>query len=394
MRITRWVITLVLAAPLLPVSEAQAIPAWARKYNMNCSGCHGPAVPRLNAKGFAFKWAGYRLPEEIGENQEVKQISEYLAARFNMRYVWQKTQSQPADVNAFVLDNATIFAGGPIGKSFGVFLEFAHSSDGVELVNNVYGVWGKPNSFGGARVGQMHWLLEGGVAGFDRATGISIASPLDEPLTEGGVPFNFGAHQRGLEAFYVGGKNRLSFEVLNGVNAEGMGDAAGSPRHKDFAAIDQFIYDNNGSGLTAIAYVGSIDGLDPTSGITSHFNRFAVSANKIFGTVEFLGGYVYGKDTDLPVGPTFSATSVNGSGFWGYAGYTFPSTLTAFGRLDYVNSNRDIANTGNTRYVLGGVLPINLPEYLRMAAEYTLDSPHAPASLKRHGLTLEAMLNF
>lgn len=25
------------------------IPAWARKYNMNCSGCHYPAAPRLNA---------------------------------------------------------------------------------------------------------------------------------------------------------------------------------------------------------------------------------------------------------------------------------------------------------------------------------------------------------
>ena len=227
-----------------------------------------------------------------------------------------------------------------------------------------------------------------------RATGIGIASPLDEPLTEGGVPFNFGAHQLGIEAFYVGGKNRLSFEMLNGVNAEGMGDAGGSPYHKDFAAIDQFIYDDNGSGLTAIAYFGAIEALDPTNGITSHFSRFAVSANKIFSRVEFLGGYVYGKDTDLPVGATFTTSSVNGSGFWGYAGYTFPSTLTAFGRVDYVNSNRDVANTGNTRYVLGGVLPVNLPEYLRMAAEYTLDTPHPSGSLKRHGITVEAMLAF
>ncbi len=38
------------------------IPAWARKYNMNCSGCHYPAPPRLNATGQRFKWAGYRMP--------------------------------------------------------------------------------------------------------------------------------------------------------------------------------------------------------------------------------------------------------------------------------------------------------------------------------------------
>lgn len=394
MRTTRWAITLVLAAAVLPVSEAQAIPAWGRRYNMNCSGCHGPAVPRLNAKGFAFKWAGYRLPEEIGENQEVKQVSDYLAARFRFRYVWKKTQSKPADVNSFVLNDATLFVGGPVGKSFGAFFEFEHVAGEVELVNNVYGVWGKAGSYGGARVGQMHWLLRGAVAGFDRPTGLSTAGPLDKPLTKGGVPFAFSIDELGLETFFVKDKNRLSFEVLNGISADGKGDVAGSPSHKDFAAIDQFIYDDNGSGVTAVAYFGAIDGLDSTRGITSHYNRFSVSANKIFGKVEFLGGYAYGKDTDLPVGTKFSASSVNGSGLWGYAGYTFPSALTAFGRLDYVNSNRDVANTGNTRYVLGGVLPMNLPEYLRMAAEYTLDSPHAPAGLKRHGLTLEAMLNF
>ena len=44
-------------------SDAHAIPAWARKYNMNCSGCHYPVVPQLNGDGLAFKWAGYRRPE-------------------------------------------------------------------------------------------------------------------------------------------------------------------------------------------------------------------------------------------------------------------------------------------------------------------------------------------
>jgi len=387
-------ITLALAMSVLPITQARAIPAWARKHNVNCSFCHGPVVPRLNAQGFAFKWAGYRMPEEIGKSQEIKQVSDYIAARFNMQYVWQKTESKAADVNAFVLDNATIFAGGPIGKSFGAFLEFAHSAQGVELVNNLYGVWGKPNSYGGARIGQMHWLLEGSVAGFDRATGISAPAPIDEPLTEGGVPFNFGIHELGMEAFYVSGTNRLSFELLNGINSDGMGDGVGSPHHKDFAAIDQFIFDDNGSGITAVAYRGSIDGLEPASGVTSHYNRYAVSANKIINKLEFTGGYVYGRDTDLPIGSNFNTSSVSGWGAWGYAGFTFPNALTAFGRLDFVNSNRDVANTGNTRFVLGSVLPVNVPEYLRFAAEYTRDNPHAPASLKRNGVTLEAMLNF
>ena len=78
-------------------SAAHALPAWARKYNMNCSGCHAPAVPRLNAKGFAFKWAGYRMPEEIGENQEVKQIQDYHAARARVQYLVAKTETQATE---------------------------------------------------------------------------------------------------------------------------------------------------------------------------------------------------------------------------------------------------------------------------------------------------------
>ena len=55
-------------------ATSKVIPAWARRYNANCSMCHSPAVPRLNARGIQFKWAGYRLPEEIGEKAEVTRL--------------------------------------------------------------------------------------------------------------------------------------------------------------------------------------------------------------------------------------------------------------------------------------------------------------------------------
>lgn len=385
---------LMLAAALVVPRAAHAIPAWARKYNMNCSGCHAPAVPRLNAKGFAFKWAGYRMPEEIGENQEIKQISDYIAARYRMQYVWRKTETRPTSSNGFRLNDATVFGGGPVGKYFGVFLEFEHAADEVELVNNLYGVWGKETSYFGARVGQMHWVLRGSVAGFDRPTGISTPTPLADPITRNGVPFSFGTDQLGAEAFYVLGRNRLSFEVLNGINAEGKGDEAGSPKTKDVAAIDQLIYDDAGSGVTAVAYFGSVAGLDPAIDKTSRFTRLGISANKIFSGFEVMGGYVYGRDRDLPVGTTFTTSTIDSYGYWVYAGYTLPISLTAFGRFEFVDSNRDVAGSGNRRYVVGTVFSVNLPEYLRFAAEYTLDDPRAAGGLKRHGTTVEAMINF
>src|SRR5713101_5771652 len=63
------------------------IPAWARKYNMNCSGCHYPAAPRLNANGMRFKWAGYRMPDEFDESQSVEKVQNYLSVRGRFDYV-------------------------------------------------------------------------------------------------------------------------------------------------------------------------------------------------------------------------------------------------------------------------------------------------------------------
>ena len=44
---------------------AQAIPAFARKFNVPCQTCHS-APPYLNATGRKFMEAGYRLPDADG----------------------------------------------------------------------------------------------------------------------------------------------------------------------------------------------------------------------------------------------------------------------------------------------------------------------------------------
>ena len=50
-----------LVALLLPSKPAEAIPAWARKYQTSCSTCHAP-FPKLNYFGKAFRNNGYRFP--------------------------------------------------------------------------------------------------------------------------------------------------------------------------------------------------------------------------------------------------------------------------------------------------------------------------------------------
>ena len=182
MRFSNAVALAVIAAFVTP-SEAHAIPAWARKYNMNCSGCHYPAPPRLNAAGLRFRWAGYRMPEEIGEAATVTQISNYISARGQVAFNFQKQTGQSAET-AFDAEEATLFYGGPFGKNFTGWFEFERGTGGeFGLASQVGGVWGGEHSYRGFKVGMGHWLENVGIAGFDRMVGFSQPLPLEGPVT-------------------------------------------------------------------------------------------------------------------------------------------------------------------------------------------------------------------
>lgn len=371
------------------------IPAWSRKYNMNCSGCHYPAAPRLNATGIRFRWAGFRMPEELGEKVEVTNLSNYISLRGRMRYEYSKTEDQPVSTSGFTFNDVTLFYAGALERRFGAFVELEREPNAeVALVANVLGIWGKEKSYGGFRAGQMHWLLRDGVAGFDRPTGVRTPTPVGGRLTGGtnAIPFTFSTDQLGVESFYVSGRNRLSAEILNGIRPDGSGDPSDSDPEKDFTVIDQFLFDDAGSGLTAVGYYGTVKGINAAEPANrSHFTRLAISANKIVQNWELLGGFAWGKDQDLPQG----TADITGQGYWVTGQYQFSkSMLTLFGRYEFVDPNTDVDDNGTTRWVAGVVLPVGLPEYLRLALEGALDDPQASGSPKRTGLTAELMLNF
>jgi len=140
-----------------------------------------------------------------------------------------------------------------------------------------------------------------------------------------------------------------------------------------------------------MGYYGTLVGLDTLSPtLASHFWRAGVSANKIYKGWEALGGVVIGKDFDLPA----TAAEDKGLGYWVSGQYTFPkSSLTLFGRFEFLDPNTDVADDANRRFVGGFVLPINLPQYLRWALEYRLDRPQGGAP-KTSNITTQFLLNF
>lgn len=369
------------------------IPAWARKYNANCSMCHSPAVPRLNARGIQFKWAGYRMPEEIGENAEVNRLQDFVAARMRFQYQYEKASGTPTETNGFSIDNLSLFVGGAIGKRYGGLMELERNPDGeVEALVSASSVWGSERRFGGVRAGQGHMLLlGGGVAGFDRSIGISQPLPFGSANTA--VPLNLGGDISGVEAFYVAGANRTSVQIVNAVGNEESGLRSTS---KDLVLTDQFVWDAAGAGVGAALYFGGTRGLAPdASSVRSRYSRLAFTANKYFGNFEVLGAYVVSRDRDLPVSETFARDRVNAQSYWFSGQYTFrPSPLTLFSRWEFRDPDGDSSNDADQRFVAGGVLPINLPEYLRLALEFRRDLPQGGSRPRRNGLAAELQLTF
>lgn len=387
---------LLLAALPLP---ARALPAWARRYNMNCSGCHSPAVPRLNATGIAFKWAGYRMPDDIGTAVEVNKIENYLAAKVIAAYDNITRTGGMTEASGFSIPSASFYAAGPFGRNFGSYLEFERLPDAtVDVVGSLLGVWGSENRFGGFRVGQGHTQYgAGGVAGFDRPTGISEPLAYEEPLMES-VPVIIGRDQAGLEAFLVlGGRDRMAVQVLNGVVA-GAGMLSGAVAKQDIILSNQLMWDDAGSGLGLSAYLGSAKGLvrdQPEVG--RQFYRLSATANKIVDRFELLGGYVYGKDIDVPVADTMSTAtrSPTGQSYWMQGNYTLKQNpLTLYGRYEWLEPDRSAADASHERYVVGAVLPINVPEYLRWSIELFRDSYRSAATPQRQGLSTQLQVAF
>ena len=395
---THRLLLLLLLVPLLPQS-LPAIPAWARRYNMNCSGCHYPAVPRLNATGILFKWAGYRMPDALGEKIDVQKIEDYLAVRAKMQYSVTRSDAAGVEESGISTPSTSLFLAGPFGKQFGGYVEFERLPGGaVDLNAEVTATWGKESAFYGLRFGAGHLLYGGALAGFDRPTGIVAPLAMSDP-TSSVVPFAFGGDAAGAELFYVfDSKDRLSFRAMNSRQLTPGGGGELAPGKKvDLIFSNQYMWDAKGSGITALAYLGSFAGLDPAlPDQNATFTRVGLTANKIYQNFEVLGGYVYSSDRDIPAAAAPGGrTSLNGTAWWLSGQYFWESVpLAVFTRYEYVRPDQGVTDNALQRWVVGGVMPVSLPENLRLALDYVVDTPQAAAGTRRQRIVFELMMAF
>ncbi|MDX1935297.1 MAG: hypothetical protein SFU56_22085 [Capsulimonadales bacterium] len=95
-----------------------AVPSWARMTGMPCLSCHVGGTSKLTAYGRDFQMRGHRMKPDM-KLTRFAQLDGYLtlAARF------RQNATEHSDGNT-TLENASLFAGGPINSSLSFFTEY------------------------------------------------------------------------------------------------------------------------------------------------------------------------------------------------------------------------------------------------------------------------------
>jgi hypothetical protein len=360
-------VTIVIVLSCLAVpEEAQAIPAFARKYDVNCNACH-TAPPVLNTFGQRFLENGYQLPgtedggftgkKKLGE-VTLDDVGKYLAFRLvgNAVRNWSFKQQNPAGADAGVVENKTeftfpenftLFAGGTVAKNVGFMVELGHDVEagdtaverGFVSFNNLgahnlahlrvgkfdpsafYSVVtirqqlnevGESTSSSCAtsyatcsfnRIGLAPSAFATKFYGLYDRSGTAL-SPFTSSLYNSGGEMGIDVHGRPFGNSFL-----YQVGILNGAN-ENFGD---SNKGKDVYAMLRYDYaqsDYFAATLSGFVYQGNSN-----AQVQSHqdvnWNRYGVSARATYQMIDLYAAYAVDRINHVPSGVTgsFDATA-------------------------------------------------------------------------------------
>lgn len=349
----------VLAVALLSIfifpDQAQAIPAFARKYNVNCTTCH-TAPPILNHYGQRFLENGYQLPGTedggiIGKKKlgdlTLDDVTNYIGFRLvgNAVRNWGFKKENPAGLDGGVVENKTeftfpenfvLFAGGTVTKNVGFMVELGHDVEeggvaverGFLTLNNLIGPHdlvhlrvGKfdPNTYSSyATVRQQLGDVGESVAStcaafspcalnrvglapsafatkfyglYDRSG--NYLSPFGASLYNSGAEVGVDIHGRPFGEWFL-----YQVGIVNGAN-EALGD---SNKGKDVYGMIRFDYarsNNFAANVSGFAYIGNsnakVIGQDDVN-----WNRYGVSARATYKMIDLYAAFAIDKINKTP----------------------------------------------------------------------------------------------
>ncbi len=325
-------------------------------------------MPQLNRLGYEFRMAGYRLPSEIGKDQNALNLANFFAARKQAEAAWLKHDDAAGNDHTDTQIKFKEFTMYPLtgawGKYFGSLAELSVGIPEEWEVENAYvrGVYGDENGWLEARYGVFHtWE---GFGASDRPA--SLSRPLIQGKMGLGVPFKvWPGNETGIELGYYYAKTgtTVSAVLWNGMNAEGepAGKDPSEPAYNDKdlqVYVQQFIRDDSAIGLFYYRGVAPFPDTPPQTRDT--YERFIAYANfwPIKDRLDLKAGYGYGHDSLDNENVTGGAAVGDSNGFFVEADYVItPGKAEIGARYDYLDPSDNVDHNNQTAYTAF----INLP---------------------------------
>lgn len=422
----------VLAMAFAP-TDGLAIANWGRKYKVDCTACHEPAVPRLNALGHQFRKMGYRMDTEVGKDakpEAYKELGDWFPVRYRAGFSAEHFSDRQAagggansyrNRNGFVRPDVTVFYAGTLSKNLSLFTEVEFADvDETELQVFMQYFQGDSDHYFTARLGQMHTLSRIGWAGFDRPTGITTPDVLSSrKLTTSPVTYRVGEDQRGLDfAYAFTPDSRIIAGIYNGVNQQGAGNEFNGAGYGDndnakdaLVAYEQMIGESgftlfgnfgtwdqaagtsyNAAGNVVPAAGAFLTTMDNKNQTEFNFLRLGATASYVFslfdpkkvGNSELQAGYMYAKDF-YPKGLPFEDR--DGHALWAGVQQWLPHSSAVFYRFDRLSRQAEASGGPRLRHTVGAVYTVQ--QYLRLSGEVFAYDQNSDSV----GILFQAMLN-
>lgn len=325
--------------------DAEAIPAWAKKYNVDCSTCHGVGQSTLNSFGQDFLRRGHRMSDD--------EVTADLNKLFSINTKLRMHDSNAVGRNStFEVHAFSIYTGGMLSSHFSYFTEMylyentgktsgpADSAYHSKLADAylMYTSHPKSNTYTSVRFGQLSSsqmvLFWGAGPRYTETRNYLVNNSAVSPNTYKPFMRNFG-----VEVAQTVNNFHTAVAVLNGTGAS-FTNSLDNNESKDIYGTVDYSLGSQGSAVGVYGYKGR--GLvTPSSGSSweNEFSRVGLFGRWVNGPLTVTSAVTKGTE-QLDA----KNTKAKNLGLLLETDYELTDKVAVFGRYDYFDSNRTKLN--------------------------------------------------
>lgn len=387
------------------LSQAEAMPNWARKYGVNCSMCH-TTVPRLTRAGYLFRRAGFRMPDEYGQEAKFNGLRDVYAARVREEFRGTRVTGGTSPSNlttAFAFHELTFYPiSGAFGQWWGTETELTFSPSEAVEVENAYlrATYPHQDWLFTARAGIFHPFE--GYGASDRP--VSNIRPLFQTTPAKDGSFDtlvklWGQDQEGAEVGATWKDTTLTLAVLNGFSpAKGAANEGNDKKRYDYLLFfNQFLGDR--AGLSAEYLNGNtgfkFDGTAGNEWINNYWRTAVYGNYLVWGEkLNVLAGFGTGKDHFPVLGTADVSGTFSHNGWFTEFESKLHEHFTGAVRYDTFRPSRSGADNRLSAVTVTGVIPFEHIKFLMDYQRKTTEKAQPTANQINHTVRLEWMAIF